>query len=136
MKKVFLLSLFAIMMIVAGCSSDNEPKSDFDMNLLYGRWRITHVESKGVMVDVTTPSGEAAFKPTYATFKKDGTYYGSGFFGNGSGTYKVKGKTIICYVEGVEYFRYDVISIQGTTCELKMYRTGSLSSIKIRCKKQ
>lgn len=139
--KRFLLSMLAVALVACTFSScskdDDEPKFDYPMETLVGKWRITHVEQKdGSMFDVTTAIAEKVFKPTYATFNTDGTYSGSGEFGNGSGTFKAIGKTITCYVSGKEYLKYDVLSLSGTQCELKMYETGSDSSIKIRCKKQ
>ena len=53
---------------------------------------------------------------TYATFNSDGTYNGRGYFGNGSGTYKISGNTIICYIEGEEYLS-NVYSIGITRIE-------------------
>lgn len=141
MKK-FLLTAIAIVGVVlafSGCSNDDEPQNGFDFPLetLYGTWRVTHVEQKdGTMFDITTYAAERVIKPTYATFNADGTYSGRGYFGNGSGTYKTKGKTITCFVDGTEYLKYDVLSLSGTQCELKMYESGSTSSTKIRCKKQ
>ena len=79
---------------------------------------------------------EKVFKPTYATFNADGTYSGRGALGAGKGTYKAQGKTITCYVEGKEFLKYDVLSLSGKECELKVYQTGSSSSVRIRCKKQ
>ena len=79
---------------------------------------------------------EKVFKPTYATFNADGTYSGRGALGVGKGTYKAQGKTITCYVEGKEFLKYDVLSLSGKECELKVYQTGSSSSVRIRCKKQ
>ncbi len=141
MKKILITALAIIGMVLAfsACSKEDEPQNGFDYPLetLYGTWRVTHVEQKnGSMFDVTTPIAEMVFKPTYAIFNADGTYSGRGFFGNGSGTYKAKGKTITCFIDGTEYLKYDVLSLSGTQCELKMYKSGSTSSIKIRCKKQ
>ena len=130
MKKLLLAIVAIVGMVLAfsGCSKDDE---SFDYPL------ETHVEQKdGSMFDVTTSDAETVFKPTYATFNADGTYSGRGFFGNGSGTYKAQGKTISCFIDGTEYLKYDVLSLSGTQCELKMYKSGSSSSIKIRCKKQ
>lgn len=141
MKKILITALAIIGMVFAfsGCSKDDEPQNGFDYPLetLYGTWRVTHVEQKdGTMFDVTTSVAEKVFKPTYATFNVDGTYSGRGYFGNGAGTYKALGKTITCFIDGTEYLKYDVLSLSGTQCELKMYESGSTSSIKIRCKKQ
>lgn len=139
--KRFLLSMLAVVLVACiflSCSKDDEgSKFDYSMETLVGKWRITHIEqADGSMLDITTPIAERVFKPTYATFNNDGTYSGSGEFGNGSGTFKPIGKTITCYVSGKEYLKYDVLSLSGTECELKMYQSSSSSSIKIRCKKQ
>ena len=137
MKKLILLSLAVCMLAFAGCSKDDEPKFDYDLALLYGKWRITHVmQNTGNYLDVTTTVAEQVFNPTYATFNSDGTYSGSGEFGNGSGTYKTAGKTIITYVGGEEYLWYDVLSLTGTNAELKMYEKGDDASILIKVEKQ
>lgn len=139
MKKLLLSMSLLLGMVVAlsGCKKDEPNTFDYPLETLYGTWRITHVEQKnGSMLDVTTPLAENVFKPTYATFNSDGTYSGRGYFGNGSGTYKAQGKTITCYIGGSEYVKYDVLSLSGQECELKMMITGNNTSSKIRCKKQ
>ena len=84
----------------------------------------------------TADFAKMVFKPTYITFNTNGTYSARGFFGDGSGTYKAKGKTITCFIDGTEYLKCDILSLSGTQCELKMYESGSSSSIKIRWEKQ
>lgn len=121
------------------CKKDDPKPAAFEYSLgaIHGTWRITHIETKdGKMFDVTTPIAEKNIAPTYATFNADGTYSGRGYFGEGKGTYKASGKTITCYIDGTEFMRYDVLSLDGNTCELRMYKPGSELSIKIRCKKQ
>lgn len=139
MKRTLLatITLLALIVTFSRCKKNEPSTFDYPLETLYGTWRITHVEQKnGVMLDVTTYSAEKYFKPTYATFNEDGTYSGRGYFGNGSGTYKAQGKTITCYIDGSEYVKYDVLSLSGQECELKMKVTDSDTSSKIRCKKQ
>jgi hypothetical protein len=134
-KAVFLLLMIAT--ILSGCSKDENTSFDFDINLLYGTWRVTHVmQSNGTYFDVTTNVGESVFEPTYAIFNADGSYSGSGEFGTGSGTYTAIGKTITTFVSGKEYLKYDVVSLTGTTAELIMSETGSTSTLKIKVTKQ
>ena len=137
---IWVLAAFCGLAIVSLSCSKDEPqgsKFDYPLEVLHGTWRVTHVEKEdGSMFDVTSPIAEKHFKPTYATFNPDWTYSGRGFFGNGSGTYKAQGKTVICYIDGEEYLKYDILSLSGNQCELKMYQTGSSSSIKLRCKKE
>lgn len=125
-------------MALVGCSEDDEHQVfNYDLEMLYGTWRVTEIEqSDGSFFDVTTTVGEMVFEPTYATFNEDGTYSGRGFFGNGSGTYKAVGNTIYTYVDGEEYMRYEVISLAGNKAHLKMKENGSSSSIEIICTKQ
>ena len=137
MKK-YLFAVLLCAMALVGCSEDDEHQVfNYDLEMLYGTWRVTEIEqSDGSFFDVTTTVGEMVFEPTYATFNEDGTYSGRGFFGNGSGTYKAVGNTIYTYVDGEEYMRYEVISLAGNKAHLKMKENGSSSSIEIICTKQ
>lgn len=126
---LFLLSAFCL----TSCSSSDDD-FDYPLDELYGCWRITHVEIDGKMLNVTGYYS-TVFKPTYATFKKNGRYHGKGYFGEGSGTYDASGDTITCYIDGEALFSYKVISLFGSTCELLMRTSRSENSLKIRCKK-
>ena len=131
MRKL-LFVLFILPLSFISCSSDDDSAGfDYDLEVLYGTWRITHIDVGSGYVNVTSTS---SITPTYATFNPDGTYSGKGYFGNGSGTYKAEGKRITCYVSGSEYTHYDVISLTGDICELTM-AMGS-ESINLRCAKQ
>ena len=141
MKKNLLLlaAVLGLSILPSSCKKDEPAPQRFEyaIETLHGTWRITHVESKdGSMFDVTTPIAEKTIQPTYATFNADGTYSGRGYFGEGSGTYKASGKTITCYIDGTEFMKYDVLSLSGNTCELRMSKLGSDLSLRIRCKKQ
>ena len=136
MRKIFIL-LAAIALVVTGCSKEDEAKFDYDMEILYGKWRVTHVEREdGSYLDVTTPIAEDHFEPTYMDFRRDGSYYGSGFFGNGAGTYTAVGKKITTYVDGKLYLRYDVLSLTNTNAEVEMYEEEGGTNIKLKVKKQ
>lgn len=134
--KTNLFTLIALVCVVlfSGCKKDDDAQFNYDLDMLYGKWRITSLYSSGKWVDVTTYPGSILLDPTYATFYKDGTYYGSGEFGNGSGTYKAIGNSVTTYVDGKEYVRYDIISLSASICELNMV-AGS-SSLKVKCTKQ
>lgn len=64
------------------------------------------------------------------SFKSDGTFYGKGYLGNGSGTYKATGNTIVTYLDGEEYIRYTVKSLSGDDAELTMSMDGESLDIK------
>ena len=127
----------ALVALVA-CKKEESTGFDYDLNLLYGTWRVTHVmQSNGSWFNVTTEIAESVFEPTYATFNSNGTFSGSGELGNGSGTWTATGKTIITRVGGEEYLRYDVLSLSGTVAELEMYENDKPSSrMKVRVEKQ
>lgn len=138
MKKILLLLAIVLPLVFAGCSKDDkDPAFDYEISLLHGKWRVTHVmQSDGEYLDVTTSLAERVFKPTYATFNADGSYTGTGEFGDGSGTFKAIGKTITTYVNGSEYLKYDVVSLNGTNAELTMRETGQSATLKIKVAKQ
>ncbi len=136
MKKFLLLFVFATLII--SCSDDEDtPSFNYDMESLYGKWRVTHIQrSTGAYFDITTSVAEQTFEPTYATFNSDGSYTGEGYFGDGTGTYKAVENTITTYVDGSEYIKYDVVSFSDTTATLTMSMTGSDSELNIKVKKQ
>ena len=68
------------------------------------------------------------------TFYEGGKFYGSGYLGNGSGTYTVSGKTITTYVSGKEYAVYTVNSLSGNEADLTL-RMGS-ETLQMKAKKQ
>lgn len=132
MKKVlYMLAMVLPMVVFTSCSKDDEdePIFDYDKNLIYGTWVISEIEVDGIWIDWMLDE-------TSATFNPDGTYYGKGEYGNGSGTYVAEGKTITCYVSGEEYLKYDVISLTENICELRMYNSYGDSESNIRCIKE
>lgn len=113
---------------LASCSKDDkdEPsKSD-----IVGTWVLSQVSSDNSKF-IAWP-----FEKTSASFNSDGTYYGKGYFGTGSGTWKQKGNTITTYVGGEVYIQYDVLELGKSTCTLKMSMPGSSSVLYIKCTKQ
>jgi hypothetical protein len=137
--KTRILVTLCLVALITGCSKGDERTFDYDIDLLIGTWRITHLESDardGTYFSVIDEPYASVFEPTYATFNSNGTYTGKGYFGNGSGTYIAAGKTITTYVGEEEYLKYDVLSLSGTDAELRMYESGGNNSIRIKCQKQ
>ncbi len=125
-KSILLMSLLLAVLCIglASCSNnDKEEKFNYDKELLYGTWKITHAEGLTWWQTTTT-----------ATFYADGKYYGKGYFGTGSGTYQLSGDRITCYVDGKKYMWYDVVSLSGTECTL--VASDNSGSMTIKCKKQ
>ena len=129
MKKYlfFLLALVVTSLAFVSCSDDDD---DNQYNsAIVGTWKITAVKTSQSGSYIGWP-----FETTYASFKSDGTYYGSGYFGTGSGKWSIKGNTINTYVGGELYVSYEIISVTSTTSELKM-SMGS-DAIWIKCKRE
>ena len=127
-KQLFLLlTLVVATFAFVSCSKDDDD-NQYNSDLV-GTWKITEVKTSQSGSYIAWP-----FKTTYASFKSYGTYYGSGYFGNGSGTWSIKGNTVNTYVGGELYASYEIISVTSTTSELKMSMDGE--SIWIKCKKE
>lgn len=125
--------LFTVMFLMfSGCSSDGDD-FDYPMDTLYGSWEGVSINLNEGWVNITEyPYTRFAFS---IRFNSDGTYSGRGYFGNGSGTYTAKGKTIITYVNGKEYLRYEVKSLSNNIAELSMTVDGSGENLEIKAKK-
>ena len=128
MKKYLflLLTLVVTSFAFVSCSDDDDNQYN---SAIVGTWKITEVKTSQSGSYIGWP-----FETTYASFKSDGTYYGSGYFGTGSGKWSIKGNTINTYVGGELYVSYEIISVTSTTSELKMSVGGH--AIWIKCKKE
>ena len=124
MKKLTIMMLLAAFftLCVTSCSKDDDDSFAYPMEQLYGKWKAVEIKVDGRWYDVT--------KYPYTrfgmdiTFYENGKFYGSGYLGNGSGTYTVSGKTITTYVSGKEYAVYTVNSLNGNEADLTL-RMGS-----------
>ena len=144
MKKI-LFALAIMPLLIVACSNDDNPSnSDFDHNieLLYGQWRATSVVVGGVTIDLTTPKNELMVTPTYLTFKNDGSLLGEGLFGEGSGKYTAKDKTIATSI-GSNKVNFEMTSLSQSTAKIKVNAkalglpkiTGEAESVVIELKK-
>lgn len=134
-KILLIISIFSILFL-SSCKKEDSSQFDYPMETLYGTWSGTdiYLEESSQWVDITRyPFTQFAFS---AKFNVDGTYYGSGYFGNGSGTYKAIGNTINTYIDGEEFARYVIQSLTGTVGEATMYMGSSKSGIRIKLKKK
>ena len=131
MKSYIKFLAFAMVAIVSlsfvSCS-DDDADSPYVSDIV-GTWKLTEVKTSASGSYISWP-----FQATYASFNSDGTYTGRGYFGNGSGTWNLKGNTVTTYVDGELFFTYEIISVSGSNAELKMSMDGE--SIWIKCKKQ
>lgn len=133
MKKIFsfVLLIATIVAILPSCSDDKDEPDNIKSQIV-GTWDATAVRFDGDSnwTDITgLPSMSLSI-----TFDKDGSYYGRGALGNGSGTYTVSGKTIKTYVDGELYGTYYVKSLTNSSAELTL--TMGKSSMDIRAVKR
>ena len=134
MKKLTIMMLLAAFftLCVTSCSKDDDDSFAYPMEQLYGIWKAVEIKVDGKWYDVT--------KYPYTrfgmdiTFYENGKFYGSGYLGNGSGTYSVSGKTITTYVSDKEYAVYTVNSLNGNEADLTL-RMGS-ETLQMKAKKQ
>ena len=132
MRKIVSLIFAGLcaLMLVTSCQKD-EWNFDYPQDILCGGTRVgTAVRIDGSWIDITSP----LYSRLQFTirFNTDGTYYGTGYFGNGSGTYTLDGKNIYTYVDSKPYYNYTVKSMTGTEAELTMSNSSGSSTIDIR----
>jgi len=134
MKKLTIMMLLAAFftLCVTSCSKDDDDSFAYPMEQLYGKWKAVEIKVDGRWYDVT--------KYPYTrfgmdiTFYENGKFHGSGYLGNGSGTYTVSGKTITTYVSGKEYAVYTVNSLNGNEADLTLRMGGE--TLQMKAKKQ
>jgi hypothetical protein len=138
MKKLFsmMLVMASMVFVFSSCSEDEDKKSKFNypMETLYGTWEATHIkiDADDSWTSLSWMGSKYQFS---ATFYSDGRYYGRGYFGTGWGTYKASGNTITTFVDGNEYFLYNVISLSSNEAHVTMGPRGG-ESIEVKLKKQ
>ena len=90
MKKMLsMMLIMASFVCLTACSEEDEDDFNYPMKTLYGTWEGTDVYVGGEWIDITS-YWYSKFQFSI-TFYRDGKYYGSGYFGNGSGTYTASG---------------------------------------------
>lgn len=135
MKKFLGIVLLCATIVFAfsSCSkSEEEDAFDYPMSTLYGKWEGTAICYDGNWIDISSWYFEdLSFS---IEFNADGTYYGRGLWGNGAGTYKATGRSIITYVDGQRYLTYYVKSLSNSIAEITMYDNNG-SHVDLRVKK-
>ena len=116
--------LLATLLTFTACSNDD--KDEPTLNDIVGTWKLSQVSGDEGKTFIAWP-----YETTTASFKSDGTYSGKGYFGNGSGTWKQKGKTITTYINGQEFIKYEVKELTSSTCTLVMKANDA--SLWIKC---
>lgn len=125
-----MLLLATIFIALPSCSDDkDEPDGGIKENIV-GTWKGTAAKIDGKWIDITEYPYNTRLGFS-ATFYDDGTYYGKGAFGTGSGTYKIKGKTIETYVGGELYLKYEVKEMTSSAAELTIIEGTSTLDVRV-----
>jgi len=134
MKKILsILTIVAVTMCAfsfVSCSNDDD--DNLSTADVVGIWMTTSVQIDGKWVDLTSSLYES--QRAYANFKSDGTYVGWGSLGNGSGTWKLEGRTLTTYVSGKVYITYSNIVLNGS--EMSGTMSQGSTSMNFKAKKQ
>ena len=126
MKKVFSMMSLLVMLnfCMTSCSKDEIDLGSFDYptNELFGTWKASVIHVKGSLKLIIVED-----YPKYKmsiTFNSDGTFSGEGYLGNGSGTYRLYGKTITTYIDGKVYATYTVNSLSSSVADITLTMGG------------
>lgn len=135
MKKfiTMMLVMASMMFAFSSCSKEEEEtKFNYPMETLYGTWEATHIKTSSSWSSLSLLPSRYQFS---ATFYNDGRFYGRGYFGTGWGTYNASGNTITTFVDGKEYYIYEVHSLTNNTAHVSM-GPRSEEKIEVKFKKQ
>ena len=132
MKKIFgLMLLCATMVCFLSCQKEEE--NGIPKDVLLGTWKGVEAKVDGNWIDITKYPYNSILGFS-VTFYSDGSYYGSGAFGTGRGTYTLSGNTIKTYVGGELYMTYYVRSWTESTAQLTL--SDSSGSLDVKVEKQ
>lgn len=126
MKKVFSMMSLLVMLnfCMTSCSKDDVDLGSFDYptDELFGKWNASVIHVKGSLRWIVVSE-----YPRYSmsiTFNRDGTFSGEGYLGNGSGTYRLHGKTITTYIDGKVYATYTVNDLSSSIADITLTMGG------------
>ena len=91
---------------------------DYPTNELFGTWKASVIHVKGSLKWIIVED-----YPKYKmsiTFNSDGTFSGEGYLGNGSGTYRLYGKTITTYIDGKVYATYTINDLSSSIADITL----------------
>lgn len=114
------------MQIAVSCSKDDDEGAD----KFIGKWDVTELYVNDSWVSV---EDEAAshLKGSYIQFYPECRFASWGHLGIAVGEYTYDSNVIVCYSNGMEYSRYELISLDGHFAEYNASVFGEL--MRIRC---
>lgn len=133
MRKVISMMSLLVMfnLCLSSCSKDDVDLGSFDYptDELFGTWDASIIHVKGSLRWIAVSE-----YPRYSmsiTFNRDGTFSGEGYLGNGSGTYKLHGKTITTYIDGKVYATYTINDLSSSIADITLAMGGESIDLKV-----
>lgn len=122
---LFCLNVIALVLLSA-CSEKEDTIPEY-----IGKWDVADLYINDEWVSVSSSGPASHLWNSYVKFSEDGKFVSSGYLGNVVGTYAVSGNTFICYSNGVEFSRYELVSVDGHVAVF--YASVFDEFLKIRC---
>ncbi|MCL8000652.1 lipocalin family protein [Brucella sp. 21LCYQ03] len=109
--------------MLISCSKDDDPREQE----IIGTWQITHYDGR-----VTADHPEEFPEGRTITFQSGGTFYESGSFRDGSGTYVIKDRDLIVTIGGNTVFTYIIMSITEDQLILDELMAGTAIRVQLK----
>lgn len=129
MKKSFLflyILMFSLVNMFFSCSKDEDGMED----KFIGKWDVVELYVNDQWVSVED-SAAGHMKGSYIQFYPERKFASWGHLGIAVGQYTLNGNLIVCYSNGMEYSRYELISLDGHYAEFNASVFDEF--MKIRC---
>lgn len=128
-RKNLLFSLLFIVGLISLVSSCSKDEGSVEENII-GKWDVVELYINGQWVSVEE---EEAWhlNGAYVQFYPERRYESWGHLGLAVGQYDISGNMIICYLNGMEFSRYEVLEQDGHYAEFNAWVFGEL--MRIRC---
>lgn len=118
-------SLILVFLFFPSCSENEESVPEY-----VGKWDVTHLYVNDEWVSVAVAGPASHMWKSYIWIKEDGNFLSFGHLGNAGGNYVANGNVIVCYSNGMEFSRYELIFSDGHTAEFYASVFGELMRIK------
>lgn len=131
----FAAMIIGVGFALVGCEKQNAGNfPDSVEPTIYGNWQGYQfdIDNNDVWVDITRPPHDADFTFTIQ-FNEDGTYEGTGYLGNGGGTFTISNGVITLYKEDIYlYATYRIIELTHEQMEVVVNMNSGVFRFRMR----